>query len=504
MQKTISLRNIEFAIREKPILQGVSFRCTDDERLCIFGENGAGKSTLLKILCGQVEHDSGTVEKQGHIRIVYVPQEFDQAYKEQTVQEYIKGQANETLSKKVFIHAQTLGFNAEKNKAAICGSLSGGQQKILALSVAFALAPDFLLLDEPENHLDIVSRVELVKLLQEFRGGIIFISHDRLLIDAVATKIGEIAHGKMNVSEGNYDDYVQMKMERIGGLQREYDAETKRIRQLSSSIVILQQKALRGLETSAYRKAKEELSKLKAAHKESSRPSDEKTKIRLGDGGQRLHHGKLLCRITEGSFKFDGAKKADIFKEVSLEIRSGEKITLLGRNGSGKSTFLNCLTGALPLAKGEVSWAPDVKWAYFDQHAEFDPESSALEIVRKKLNIFEQEARAVLGQMRLSTDRMEQPTKHLSGGERMRLRFSLVFGLKPDLIILDEPTNHIDETTWEILLHACSTSKNSILLISHDYEFIEAFKPGVFWVIHGQKIVARHKELNELLEELKG
>lgn len=500
MQKNISLKNVEYSIREKPILQGVSFRCSENERLCIFGENGAGKSTLLKILCGQLDADSGIIDKQGHIRFVYVPQEFDHKYKEVSIEGYIKELAGEKLSQKVFNYANELGFNVEKNKESLCGSLSGGQQKIVALSVAFALSPDFLLMDEPENHLDIVSRIELVSLLKEFRGGIIFISHDRLLIDAIATKIGELAGGKIHISEGGYDDYIEMKMERIGGLQRQYDAETKRIKQLSSAIVILQQKAFRGKEISAYRRAKEELDGLKKAHKESARPDDKKTKIKLAGADQSIHSGKLICKMNEGTFKF--AKK-QIFNNVNLEIRSGEKIVLLGRNGSGKSTFLKCLTGELALTKGDTAWRPAVKWAYFDQHAQFDPESRAVEIVMDKLNATDEDARTALGKMKFDSDRMNQQVKSLSGGERMRLRFAIVFGLKPDLIILDEPTNHIDEVTWEVLLQACQTSKSTILLVSHDYEFIEAFDPSVFWLIHGQKVEARYKDLNTLLDEIK-
>ena len=135
MQKNISLKNVEYSIREKPILQGVSFRCGENERLCIFGENGAGKSTLLKILCGQVEADSGIIDKQGHIRFVYVPQEFDHKYKDVTIEGYIKELAGDKFLQKVFNYGNELGFNIEKNKEALCGSLSGGQQKIVALSV---------------------------------------------------------------------------------------------------------------------------------------------------------------------------------------------------------------------------------------------------------------------------------------------------------------------------------------------------------------------------------
>lgn len=503
MQKSISLKHIQYSVHNKHLLDDVSFRCTTNERLCIFGENGAGKSTLFKILCGQIEPDSGVVERNGHIRFVYVPQEFDHAYLSHSIESYIRECAGETVFKKVYSIGLELGFNLERNKDKLCQNLSGGQQKILALSVALAISPDFLLLDEPENHLDIVSRRELIGQLGMFSGGIIFISHDRLLIDAIATKVGELAHMKLHISEGGYDEYIQMKMERIGGLQRAFDAESKRIRQLSSSIVILQQKALRGKEISAYRKAKEELESLKKAHKEQGRPYDSVRKISLVDSGSAVHSGKLLCRMKGGRYAYKDYKSY-IFDNANLEIRSGSKIVLLGRNGSGKSTFLKCLKGELPLLSGEVTWADGITFAYFNQHSEFNPEDSALAIVKEKLNCFDEEAQGALGAMKFDLVRMKTPVKNLSGGEKMRLRFATVFGLKPDLIILDEPTNHIDEVTWEVLLEACRRTKSSILLVTHDYEFIEEFKPNAFWVLKGQEVAVRYKDLDTLLEELKG
>ena len=501
VQKTISLKNISYAIREKPILSGVSFRATVAERLCIFGENGAGKSTLLKILCGVITPDSGTIEKQGHLRFVYVPQEFDARFKEKTAEEYIRETAGETLYGKAVSLVEQLGFKIGKHQKETCGSLSGGQQKILALGVAFAQNPDFLLLDEPENHLDIVSRLALRELLAGFKNGIIFISHDRLIIDAVATKIGELARGTLQLSEGGYEEYLEMKMRRIGGLQRQFDAESKRIRQLSAAIVILHQKAFRGKEVAAYRRAKEELKELKAAHKD-GRPEEEETRIRLAQTTRALHNGKLLCRIKDGAFRYAGSRTR-LFSNVNLELRSGEKVVLLGRNGSGKSTFLKCLTDALPLEDGSVVWANGVSFAYFDQHAEFDPEESAIRAVADQLHATDTDAQAALGAMKFDSARMSTATKNLSGGERMRVRFAITFGKKADFILLDEPTNHIDEVTWEILLDACKATKSSMLLVTHDYEFIKAFEPTSFWMLHGGKIVARHKDLDELLDELK-
>lgn len=502
MLKTISLKNISQSFLERTILDGASLRFAEGERLCIVGENGAGKSTLLKIISGAIEPTKGSVERNGHIRTHYVPQEYSKENLSKRVREYIATNAGITLSQKVYKFGKILGFSLEQVLDKQCHELSGGQQKILALSVGLAVAPDFLLLDEPENHLDIVSRKELIKLLQEYRGGILFVSHDRTMIDNIAEKAVEILKGKAYVSEGGYQDYIDSKLSRIAGMQRSYDAESKRIKQLKNAMGILEAKAFRGKEVSAYLKAKAELQELKQKHKEEGRPEDKKTKIVLKQTESGLHKGKLLCRIDGLSFLYQG-QKADTLRSVDLEIRTGEHIVLLGRNGSGKSTFLKCLTGILPPREGSVTWAEGVTRAYFDQHAEFAPDKTPTEIVGVELAIPDQKARTILGMMKFSKEKMETPIKDLSGGERMRVRFALVFGVNPDFIIFDEPTNHLDEVTWEILLEACNSTKSTILLVTHDHEFIDELKSKMFWVLKGQSIKARHVDLEEIIEELK-
>ena len=500
MQKSIALKNIEYSIHEKPILRGVSFKCGMYERLCLFGENGAGKSTLLKMLCGKVIPDSGVVHKEGHVRFAYVSQEFGKEHSEFTIEKYIEEAAGIQFKKKSFEISKKLGFNLETNKNKLCGLLSGGQQKIMALATAFALNPDYLLLDEPENHIDIVSRAVLIEMLKDYKGGIIFISHDRMIIDSIATKIGELANGELHISSGGYDDYIQTKMERLGGLQRQYDAETKRIRQLSQALIVLQQKAFRGKDVAQYRHRRDELEDIKRARKQNARPEDRETKIKITQRESALHKGKLLIRITDASFAYK--QHEYIFEDTCLEIRSGSKLVLLGRNGTGKSTFLKCLIGEHVVSAGEIAVAQDIKVAYFDQHADLSPEETALNIIEDKLHMGNSDARSALGAMKFDIDRMKSLVKNLSGGERMRLRFAIAFGQKPDLLILDEPTNHIDEVTWEILLEACDSFKSTILLVSHDYEFIENFKPDMYWMIKGKKVVERHKDLQVLLEEM--
>jgi len=502
MTKAITLKNISHSFLERSIFQNISFKFTDQDRICIVGENGTGKSTLLKIIVGILEPDAGRVEKLGHCRTYYVPQEFEKADLGITIEAFIQKYASTAHFKKAFAISTQLGFNIGKVLEKECGSLSGGQQKILAVSVGMATEPDFLLLDEPENHLDIVSRLELIKLLQNYRGGVLFISHDRLVIDSVAEKIAEMTSGSLFLSEGGYQDYIDSRLSRIAGLQRSFDTEVKRIKQLQAMMPILESKAFRGKETASYLKRKAELQELKDKHKESPRAEDRKTKIRLQGSGSTLHDGKLLCRISEASFGYPEARGA-IFKDLSLDIRTGEHIVLLGRNGSGKSTFLKSIMGNLELTQGKIEWAEGVTRSYFDQHAEFDPTQTAIEVVISLLGCTDLKARATLGAMKFNKEKMETKTGELSGGERMRLRFALVFGVKPDFIILDEPTNHLDETTWQILLDACNTSTSTILLVTHDYEFIQGLESKVFWLIKNQTVRERHKDLEEIIEELR-
>lgn len=252
MKKVISLKNIQQTFFERVILSDLSFKCTEGEKVCIVGENGAGKSTVLKLITGTLAPTSGHIDTTGYVRTYYVPQEFISDDEELTVEDYVTKYAGFSLYKKTFNSAHALGFDLEKYKSRTGGSLSGGQQKILMLAVGLAIQPDFLLLDEPENHLDIVSRLELMRLLDEYQGAVVFVSHDRMLVDAVAEKVAEVYGGKIFLSEGGYQEYIESRLSRITGLQKSYDRETKRIKELEGIISILGQKAFRGKGTAQY------------------------------------------------------------------------------------------------------------------------------------------------------------------------------------------------------------------------------------------------------------
>jgi ATPase subunit of ABC transporter with duplicated ATPase domains len=501
MIKNLTVKDLTHQFDNTIIFNSISFSIKNNEKICIVGENGAGKSTLLKIINKDILPRDGQIVYNQHIRTHYIPQEFPQQYLQSSVEDFIHAQDGTTLLKKIFQYGTIFNFIIEEFLEFKCASLSGGQQKILMISIGLAKQPDFLLLDEPENHLDIVTRLELVNILQEYRSGILFISHDRLLIDALATKVLEIEKQSIFISEGGYEDYCEARSSRIFGMQKEYDTDIKRIKKLEIMLPILHQKAFRGKDVSMYLQRKEELSLLKSKLKENPRAKDTHAKINLQKNTTGLHHGKLLCKISNIAYQYPN-NETKIFYNCSLELRTGNHIVLVGRNGSGKSTFLKTIMGTLQSTQGTVDWAENISITYFDQHAEFDPEKTANQIVDEEINIPNMNTGSILGSMRFTSEKMNSKIKNLSGGERMRLRFALTFIKQPDVIILDEPTNHLDETTWQVLLETCNTTQSTIILVTHDYEFIQKIDNKIFWVIHRQEIKERHKDLDIILEEL--
>lgn len=500
MQKSISLKHVSVEFGTKTVLDDVSFALTVPERVCVVGENGEGKSTLLRLIAGTVEVSEGSIHKSNGARTYYIPQEFAQSYMSATAREFILAEAGHTMYGKVEELAKSLGMRLSTYADQPCSLLSGGQQKILALSVGVALRPDFLLLDEPENHLDIVTRKKLLGILSAFPNALLCISHDRFVIDTLAERVIEIAGGKLFISEGGYAHYRAARLRRIEGEQRTFDAEEKRITQLEKAYVIAKQKAYRGNDTAAYHRIKKELGELKQDHKENKRAEDEFTKIKIASSGSDLHSSKLLLKVTDVTYRYEGKKQ--LFKKLSFEIRVGGNVVLLGRNGSGKSTLLKLLQGTLIPESGTVEWAPNIKVHFFDQHMSFNPALSARQIVEDHYGCSAERARAVLGSVKFDLDRMERPLESLSGGERMRLKFALVFGMNPDVIVLDEPTNHVDITTWDILLEQCNTTKATLILVTHDEEFIEKLENKLFFVLSQSEFRIRHKSLDHLLEEL--
>lgn len=213
-------------------------------------------------------------------------------------------------------------------------------------------------------------------------------------------------------------------------------------------------------------------------------------------------NGKLLLRVENLKLTFPDAKKP-LFDQLSFELRVDKHIVLLGRNGSGKSTFLKIAEGKIAPTSGTVAWADGIKVNYFDQHLAFNPEETALEIIENIFSCRTEKARQILGAVKFTPEQMEKRTETLSGGEKMRLKFAITFGGDPDVIVLDEPTNHLDITTWQILLDNCNATSATIIIVTHDQEFLDEIIDKKFLVISKNKITERDKDLEYLVEELR-
>ncbi len=497
--KSISLKHVTVDFGKRVVLEDVSLTINEGERVSVVGENGGGKSTLMRVMMGEIEASEGEVHITKGLRTFYVSQEFPKEALGQTVLEYFTETAGHTLIGKAKEFASLLGMKSavfEKR----CKELSGGQQKIIQISVGLAQNPDFLLLDEPENHLDIVTRRALLTALKGFRNGLVIISHDRAVIDTLTRRVVAVELGHVYISDGGYAGYKKARALRVESAQRDFDEEVKRIDKLEKALVIAHQKAIRGKETAAYHKIKDEITALKQKHKVEKRATDEFTAIRIKDSTSNLHAQKRILAVKDVSFGFRPG--SPLFKNLSFEIYRGPHVVILGRNGSGKSTLLSLLSGVRAPQSGVAEWSPGLSVRYLEQHTTFDEKLSAREVVENHFHVFAEAARRILGSVKFDTDRMDRPLASLSGGERMRLKFALVFGENPDVIILDEPTNHIDITTWDILLEQCNETRATILLVTHDEEFIRELKHKRFYVLSKQTLVERHKTLDELLDEL--
>jgi ATP-binding cassette subfamily F protein 3 len=499
MKETISIKNVRFGYDDHEMFSGISATISSGDRVLVVGENGAGKSTFMRLCLGELAVDAGTVTRPRSL-CVYVPQEF--SGNKQTLTEYFGELHPKHLSKAKEL-ALFLGFPKKlmAHDDLELSGLSGGQQKILSLARAIAPSPSFLFLDEPENHLDIVSRARLIELLYEFRGALVMVSHDRTTVDTLASSIFEIDKGHLYVTEGGYEEYLEARASRIENAQVAFDNREKRIKQMEKSVRILGKIAFRGKGVANYQNRKAELEQLKQESKSETRASDSKTKIGLAVKSEHKHSGKRIATITNLNCGYYPTEKPIVVTK-GLEIFSGETIVLLGRNGSGKSTILKTLMNELTPIAGEVKWGNDITYAYFNQHAEFDPTHTPLQIAQDVLGYRDDEARRVLGMVKFNGQLMITKVGELSGGQRMRLRFALTFSQRPDFLILDEPTNHIDETTWEILLSVCKEFSGTLLVVSHDYAFIKELDPKYYWVIKQGKLEERYKDIDELLEEL--
>jgi len=491
----------ELAFGEDSILDKADLQINSGERVCLVGRNGAGKSSLLKVLMGLQHLDDGQMLMSNDIRIAmleqdppescdmkvfdYVAQGVAQNAKlltdyHRVTSEIAKDASEANLTKLANIQAELEQKNAWQDEQRIeqvlsklsldankqVSDLSGGWLRKLALAKALVSDPNLLLLDEPTNHLDISSVLWLEKFLKDYSGTIVFISHDRAFIRRLSTRIIDLDRGRLTSYPGDYDKYVEQKQH---DLQVESSKNALFDKKLAEEEAWIRQgiKARRTRNEGRVR-ALEKLRLERKARREVKRQGD--MSISSGD-----RSGKLVFESEKLNMSF-GDK--DVINNLDLLISRGDRLALIGANGTGKSTLIKLLMEQIKPTSGKMRVGVNLEIAYFDQHREqLDPDKTVQDTVAegKQEVTINGRTRHVLGYLQdflFSPKRARTPVRALSGGEKNRLLLARLFLRPSNLLILDEPTNDLDIETLELLEEVVANYSGTVILVSHDRDFV--------------------------------
>ncbi|GAB3471106.1 ATP-binding cassette domain-containing protein [Massilia terrae] len=498
----ISLTSAQLAFGHVALLDHADFSLETGERVGLIGRNGTGKSSLLKILSGQSRLDDGLLVMQQGLKIAYVEQEpvfnpddsvfdavaagmggqqamlaeyealtgqfgqgNDEALMERMHELQVKLDATDAwnLANKVDTTLDRLGLNRD----ARMGTLSGGMQKRVALAVALVSAPDVLLLDEPTNHLDFTSIKWLETLLRDFRGSVLFITHDRSFLDNVATRIIELDRGRLLSFPGNFSKYQERKRDLLAVEEVENAKFDKFLAQEEVWI-------RKGVEA---RRTRNEgrVRRLEALREQRVARRDLQGQVRL-DLATGERSGKIVAELENVSKSF-GEKV--IVKDFSTIIMRGDKVGLIGPNGAGKTTLLKIILGEEAADSGKVQLGTRLNVAYFDQmRAQLNEDASLADTISPgsdwvEINGQKKHVMSYLGDFLFAPERARSPVKSLSGGERNRLLLARLFAKPANCLVLDEPTNDLDIDTLELLEELLEDYTGTVFLVSHDRTFLD-------------------------------
>ncbi|GMQ46504.1 ABC transporter ATP-binding protein [Vibrio sp. 10N] len=513
----LTIHNGQLAFGDHPLLDKTDFALQENERVCLVGRNGAGKSTLMKVLAGDIIMDDGKLQITQDVVVSRLEQDppRDQAG---TVADYVAEGLAETGEQLKQYHAllelvaqdpsesninrlAKIQENLEvsgawrfedriKNilgalkldGATLLSDLSGGWQRKAALARALVCDPDVLLLDEPTNHLDVTTIEWLETFLKDFRGSIIFISHDRAFIRSMATRIVDLDRGQLVSFPGDYEKYLVEKEEalRVEEMQNaEFD------KKLAQEEVWIRQgiKARRTRNEGRVRALK----KLREERK-GRRDVQGKVNLKLDDTARS---GKIVFEANDLNYQIEGKT---IINNFSFNIQRGDRIALIGPNGCGKSTLIKLLLDQLTPTSGKLKCGTKLEVAYFDQYREaLDPEKSVIDnLADGKQEVMvggrERHALSYLQDFLFAPKRARTPVKALSGGEKNRLLLARIFLKANNLLVLDEPTNDLDIETLELLEELLANYQGTLLLVSHDRQFVDNTVTAS-WIFEGNGVI---------------
>ena len=498
----LNLDKISISFGADKLLDRAELSIEAGERICLLGRNGTGKSTLLKLIDGQIESDDGLIRKQKHLRISMLGQDLPES-SEQSVYNYVAKGAGECYQLLVDYHQCSTSItesSTEKELFALqaiqdeldthdawqyeqriatainrlqlaaddlMSSLSGGRRRRAALAQALVSQPDLLLLDEPTNHLDLESIKWLEKNLPAVAKTLLFITHDRHFVDALASRIIELDRGKLQSYPGTFAEYNQRKKEQLEIEERENKLFDKR---LAAEEVWVRQgiKARRTRNEGRVRDLKA-LREQRAARRE----VQGNTSFNIEAAGRS---GKLVAELINVSKGFDDKT---IINNFSTRIIKGDKIGILGDNGSGKSTLLKLILGDLSADSGNINLGTNLDIAYFDQtRQQIDAEKTVGDNIADgndfiTINGHQRHVISYLQDFLFTPERIRTPAKALSGGEFSRLMLARLFSKANNLLVLDEPTNDLDLATLDLLEQQIADYPGTLLVVSHDRAFID-------------------------------
>jgi ATP-binding cassette subfamily F protein uup len=465
----ICLRNITLGHGGLPLIEKGNLTIERRERVCLIGRNGAGKTTLMKLIFGDITPDDGVVEKEGALRMAILSQTIPKGINKtvyDVVAEPLESLGLEDWQQQFRIDKVLTQLKLPSD--VVFDNLSGGLKRRVLLAQALVIEPDVLLLDEPTNHLDIDAINWLEKFLLTAQPTIIFVTHDRVLMQNLATHIVEIDNGQLNSWRGRYEDYLKHK-EVL--LQTEAKAHALFDKRLANEEIWIRQ----GI------KARRTRNEGRVRALEKMRDQRSKRRVRSGNVNFGQHDieqaGKIIFELKNVSYRYHDIDNDNI-KNFSTVILRGDKIGIIGPNGSGKSTLLNLLLGKLQATEGNIKIGTNLTVAYFDQaQTELDESKSVQDNVSggsESVMIGDQRKHIIsyLQDFLFSPERARSPLKVLSGGERNRVMLAKLF-LKPsNVLVLDEPTNDLDVETLELLEEQLMSYPGTLLLVSHDRAFL--------------------------------
>lgn len=495
-----------------PVLAGVNLQIGERDRIGLVGANGAGKSTLLRILAGELAPDEGTLAVRKDIRIGYLAQHggFDGLHTIRDAMRSAFGPLLEVardlkeLERRLADPAEQaqperyealLARYAEQNerfraaggygmdnriRSVLHGmgfghlppdtpvaALSGGQRRRLALARLLAVQPDLLLLDEPTNHLDLDTLAWLEQYLRGFGGALVVVSHDRYFLDATVDTIVEIERHVSTKYTGNYTRYMEQKAAAFERQMRRYEQQRREIARMEDFIRRNIARASTARRAQSRRKALERIERLE-------RPAEAR-KAHFSFAAARRSGRDVLTVTGAAAAPAPGLKP--LFRNVSFELKRGERVAVLGPNGVGKTTLLRALIGELPLLEGTVQWGAGVELGYYDQEqSDLTPANTVLEEVWSAFpRLAEGDVRSVLGQFLFSGEDVKKTIGSLSGGEKARVALAKLMLRNANVLVLDEPTNHLDLLSREVLEAALEEYDGTLLFVSHDRYFLNRF-----------------------------